>query len=128
MSFYSRKNTQLRTTPAGQYLCNEWERLLVDFRNSIYNAPEIQNDMPENLVIATTPSAQIPVLYNPGSQRFGSQSEIELRIDNCSIPEAKERLLQRNRGYSSCQLFKQLFNVEELEWEKVASCPLSVYA
>lgn len=126
--FIRGKNTQLRMTPAGQYLCTEWERLLVDFQNSIDNAPEIQNDMPENLVIATTPSAQIPVLIQPVIAAFREVNpEIELRVDNCSIPEAKERLCNETADIALVNPFlNELFRVDELEWEKVASCPLSV--
>jgi DNA-binding transcriptional LysR family regulator len=126
--FIRGKNTQLRLTPAGQYLCTEWERLLVDFQSSIDYAPDIQNDMPENLVIATTPSARIPILIQHGIASFRELNpEIELRVDNCSIPEAKERLCNETADIALVNPFlNELFNVEELEWEKVACCPLSV--
>jgi DNA-binding transcriptional LysR family regulator len=126
--FIRGKNTKLRLTPAGQYLCTEWERLLVDFQNSVNYAPDIQNALPENLVIATTPSAQIMGFIQPVISVFREVNPgVELRVDNCSISEAKERLCNETADIALVNPFlNELFKIEELEWENVACCPLSV--
>jgi DNA-binding transcriptional LysR family regulator len=126
--FIRGRNTQLRMTPAGQYLCTQWERLLVDFQNSIDYAPDIQNDIPENLVIITTPSAQITAFIQPVISAFREVNPgIELRADNCSIPEAKERLCNETADIALVNPYlSELFKIEELEWERVACCPLAV--
>ena len=126
--FVRGKNTNLRTTPAGQYLCAEWDRILDDFRTSFDNAAEIQKCKIEHVVVATTPSAQMSLFISPVVSEFRQiYPNVELRVDNCSIKNAKDRLYNATADVVLINPFlSDLFETEELCWQMVAFCPLSV--
>ena len=126
--FIRGKNTQLRPTPVGQFLCAEWDRILIEFRNSIDSAMDIQNENSEHLALATTPSAQMSMFIHPLIADFRRlHPTVELRVDNCGIPEAKELLCNKTVDVVLVNPFlSEIFSVEELEWEMIGRCPLSV--
>jgi DNA-binding transcriptional LysR family regulator len=126
--FIRGKNTYLRPTPAGQYLCAEWDRLLDEFRSSFDSAAEIQKCKREHIVVATTPSAQISLFITPVVVDFRQcYPNVELRVDNCAISDAKDRLYSGLADVVLVNPFlSDLFDNEELKWQMVAVCPLSI--
>jgi len=126
--FIRGKNTSLRTTAEGLYLCNEWARMLGDFRSTYTSALGIQDTNTEHIVIVTTPSAESNLFISPVISEFRKIfPNVEIRVEYCTIPEAKDRLCAGTADVVMLiPYLNMIFNIEELKWQMIAHCPLSV--
>lgn len=126
--FIRGKNTNLRLTAEGQYLCSEWEKMLGDFRSTYTSALGIRDANTEHIVIVTTPSAETNLFISPVISEFRkSNPKVEIRVDYTTIQDAKERLCAGTADVAMITPYlNSIFNIEELKWQIVAYCPLSV--
>lgn len=126
--FIRGKNTTLRTTSAGQYVCDKWNGILSDFRTTFNSAMGLQEcKSTEHVVLVTTPSAQTSSYILPIVNEFRKlYPGVELRVENYSIGEAKRRLCAGMADVVMVTPYlKEIFETDELEWKLVAHFPLS---
>lgn len=126
--FIRGKNTNLRPTPAGQFLNGEWQRLLNRFMASYDKAAQIQECKSERLIVATTPSAATDLIISPVVSEFcANYPDIEVRIENCSLKDSKELL---SAGMVDIVLVNSFitdfFDTDDFDWQIVLTCPWSV--